>query len=520
MNVEIQSNQFRRQLPRNLIAKAISFGSSILMGLWLVPFRGRHIGMAAYGMVPIAALFTQYVGIVTNALRMPVARFMSVASREDQDGAKMIFNTAFWLYATLAIVQVPLFSLGYVNISRIFSIPSEILRDTQILFVCSFLAFVVGFIGSVFTVSTFSNNRLDLDEFVNISRTALRATLYLAAFSFLEPALRWVGYIELVVSLYALVCQIAIWHRITPFLRLQLSKISLGKIRPIIAMSLWGIVDTIGALLFLRVNVWLANRFISAEAGGDYGAIQQWDLLFRNAAGVVAMVISPMVVICYAQKQFDKAHRITVTAVRYLTAAIAVPCGVVVGFSPELIHHWLGAAHVALWPVLAAMVAPLIISCGIAPVFQLQNAYNRVRVPAIATLATGIVNLLGCVIAVRFFGVGILGLALISSVVFTIKNGLFTVWYAARISSLSISTYAIPLAQGLLLASGVVLCSWYVRTTLPVSDLVNLVAAGGAITLAGYTAFAFAFMTRSERDGILSWAASLLHRKLAIGNNA
>jgi len=52
------TREFKRQLPVNATFQSMAFLIRVGVGIWLVPYLVDHLGTAAYGLIPIAALMT------------------------------------------------------------------------------------------------------------------------------------------------------------------------------------------------------------------------------------------------------------------------------------------------------------------------------------------------------------------------------------------------------------------------------------------------------------------------------
>ena len=62
------------QLPRNLLANIAYFLVSVGIGVLLVPYFISTLGVAAYGLIPLAASITGYVAIFVQSLNTVVTR--------------------------------------------------------------------------------------------------------------------------------------------------------------------------------------------------------------------------------------------------------------------------------------------------------------------------------------------------------------------------------------------------------------------------------------------------------------
>src|ERR1043166_2692347 len=104
----------------NLAANVGYLGLSMLVGVWYVPFLVRHLGAAAYGLIPLATTITSYLSLITLGLNSAVGRSLTIALEEqDHRKANLIFNTSLWgSLALCALLLVPA-ALGLVYLDRI-----------------------------------------------------------------------------------------------------------------------------------------------------------------------------------------------------------------------------------------------------------------------------------------------------------------------------------------------------------------------------------------------------------------
>lgn len=428
------TKQFKKQLPHNLFLQILSFVVYVGIGVWLVPYLVKHLGRAAYGLIPIAGVMTQYVSLISHNISSSVNRFLTIAlRRNDVDDANRVFNTAFFSYSAIAVIQVPMFGLLIYYANAIFTIPDELYRDAIILLICSATAFLINLTGSVFSVPIYANNRLDISRSIDIGRQVCRLVGIVAFFLALGPALRYVGYVDLAISVVLCVVQVGIGKRLAPVLKLALHYYDWHKVRQLINMGWWLLVNHIGALLFLRTDIWVCNRFVSAEAAGDYAAIFQWSNLIRVGGGVISGIIAPMIMIYYARAEMENIIRLSKLSVRILSLALAIPISVMCVFSSSLLHVWLGDSFGRLAPLMIVMLCHLVINVGVSPLFNIQLAMNKVRWPGLVTLVMGIINLFLAILFAKYLNWGIYGVAIAGAIILTIKNAFFTPIYGAVI---------------------------------------------------------------------------------------
>jgi len=428
------TTQFKRQLPRNLLLQVLSFTTSIGVGILLTPYLVRHLGRAAYGLIPLAGVMTQYVSMITYSISSATGRFLTLAlQRDDVPDANRVLNTAFFSYLALALLQVPVFALIIYYANSVFTIPPVLYRDTIALLVCSAISFLVSLVAGVFGVPIYANNRLDISRTLDIIAQIGRIVGIVGLFIVCGPALRYVGYVSLVISIAMAVTNVLIGRRLAPMLRLDARAHDWSQLRQIVGMGGWLLVNYVGFLFFLKMDVWICNRFVSAEAAGEYAAVYQWSGLIRQAGTLLSGVIGPMIIIYYARGEVDRLIRLAQISVRVFCLLLAIPIGILCVCSSSILRLWLGESFAPLGPLMIVMLCHLTINIGILPLFNIQTAMNRVKAPALVTCALGVVNLGLAISLVRLFGWGIYGVAVAGALVLTAKNALFTPVYAAII---------------------------------------------------------------------------------------
>jgi membrane protein EpsK len=417
-----------------MFLQVLSFMTTVAVGICLVPYLVGHLGRAAYGLIAIAGMMTQYVALVSHSISSAVTRFLTIAlQKDDPQEANRIFNTAFFSYLAIGIIQIPIFGLIIYHANTIFSIPQELYQDVIILFVCSAASFLINLACSVFNVPMYANNRLDISRSIDIGRIIARLAGIVILFMFLGPRLRYVGYVDLSITVIVCTTYVVIARRLAPILKLAIRNYDWRMVRQLMGMGGWLLVNQVGVIFFLRTDVWVCNRFVGPEAAGDYAAVLQWSALIRSAGGLIGTVIAPMIVIYYARSEIENLIRLCKLSVRLFTFVLAIPISLLCVFSAPILRVWLGPSFAGLWPLMVIMVCHLGINVGVSPLFSAKTALNKVRWPGLATLLAGVINLFLAIAFTKYFHWGIYGVAIAGAIVLTTKNAFFMPIYGAFI---------------------------------------------------------------------------------------
>lgn len=186
--------KFAQRFSTNLLSNIIYFVLNIFIGLALVPFFLESLGVAAYGLIPLATSLTGYVTIIIDAINSAVTRFLTVdLQRSDTNRAMETFNTA--AFATLGVVLclVPIAIVAAWYVPSIVSIGDESRMSVFLLFAMVFGSILIRAWSSNFMTVLFAHNRLDLRNYVNITNLVVQLILVVLLFFILGPSLPLVG---------------------------------------------------------------------------------------------------------------------------------------------------------------------------------------------------------------------------------------------------------------------------------------------------------------------------------------
>lgn len=500
MNKTTQS--FKKQLPKNMVMSIFTLLSYASVTIFLTPYLVRNMGVAAFGLIALAAILTQYVGVISNCLSGAISRFISVELNKQDGNALSVFNSALALCACLAIIQSGGFYYVISHVRSIFMVPEALLKDVRILLFCSAISFCLSFVTGVFNVSTYAKNRIDISSWISTVAIILRVILIVTLFSLYEPKLRYIGYVELFLAFFRMFAGVVTWKKLTPELYLSLKSIDLKRLKPIFSMSIWVLVTQLGVLLTTRTDVWVVNKFISAEDAGLYAAVLQISYLIRQVTNVAFGLTGPMFIIYYAKLQMENVKRLCFFAVRLSSMGLAVLAAIVCAFSADILKLWLGGEYITAWPILCIGVTTLFLALSMFPFFQIQTAANKVRIPGIVTLIFGLLNVAIAIVAVRNFDAELLGVAIVSSFTLLLKNIVFMPIYTAKVLDFNILPVYVDLFKAIGIYIGVLLLGLGVKFFTPIEHLLSLVFAVGFVGLNGVI-ICWIILNRSERSLIL-----------------
>jgi len=336
---------------------------------------------------------------------------------------------------------------------------------------------------------------------VTIIETLTRVGLVLCLFCLFIPRVQYVGVAILAGTIVSTAGMVWLWKTLTPTLSIRLDQFDWVMLRNLCSTGGWVIVSQIGVILYLNIDLVIANRLFGAEQSGRYAAVLQVPALLRSLAIAVGGIFPPIMYSMYGRGDFDGLVGYLNRAIKFLGMVMALSIGLICGFSEPLLRLWLGPDFGKLAPLLSLMCIHLCINLSMYPLYAVPLAADRVRVPGVVTLAIGAGNLLLALVFTAVFGWGLYGLAAAGAIMLTIRHLLFTPLYGAHILQRPYRTFykeMVPIV--LATAATWALCRW-VLLGWTISNWVQLgTAALGVSSLFG--AIVYFLLTPQERLGL------------------
>lgn len=459
------TQEAKRHLVANVSTNILSVGVNILLGIWLTPYLIRNLGIEVYGMIPLVVSFIQYFHIFTLSISGAVSRFVCIyLNRDEFEQGNIYFNSA--LFSLIVLACIPFIAAIFLSFffSDIFNVPSGYEVETNWMFFYIMLSAFFFVISPPFQISTFITHRFDINNFVAISSRLLRMGLLLLLFTYLSPSLRYFGMSYAAMSSFFLISFILLTKWLTPQLIISKASCSWPAIREMANMGGWVSVNFVAAMLYIGITVILINIILGPKQVGRYGAIAQMTILMGQLGDTIGSVFAPIAFNCIARNQMEALATHIRRTMKFMVLFMALPIGLLCGLAKPILTIWLGKDFSNLWPLVWLLLGPSIITISVKPITAIFRGMNKVKMPAIIALVLGVVNVVLCVILMKFTNLGIYGAALSLLVCFAGRNLVFTPIYLAVITNqpkTSILKDFIPgLTMYLLLSLGVHVLSW------------------------------------------------------------
>ncbi|MCA0756489.1 MATE family efflux transporter [Paenibacillus sp. N4] len=497
----------------NLIASLTTFSLSVLISLWMTPYIINAIGTDAYGFIPLTQNFISILSVLTVALSSVIARFFTVAIQQnDFFNAQRYFNT--YLISSIIIsgfLLIVFFTLSLL-IDDIINIPKFLTLDVEISIIISGLLLVMTYIGAVFDAAPFSTNKLYITKGIEALNAILKAICVFILLTALTPKIWYVNLGAIIAGVLSFILGVFFFRKLLPFIKFNYKDFQLSKLKEMLSAGIWNSIGQVGVILFLAIDILVANKTVGAEKAGIYAAILQLPLLVRSLAGITANVFAPVVVTLYAKKNINALVEYSNKAVRLNGLLIALPASLICGLSSALLNVWLGEEFETYNWLLVLNSIYLVFVLSVMPLNHIFTAVNRLKLPAIVTIILGITNLILAYLLSGPVGLGLYGIVIASASSLCVKNLIFTPLYSSFVTGQAFYKYYKGIIQPIIGAAFAVIVSIIIKFCYNISNWMDLIIAGLIITIS-YILFSYvSLLNREEKQRVKKLVIRLFYK--------
>lgn len=504
----------KRQTIRNFIFNSISLIISIILGLFYTPYLVKSLGIVAYGIVPLALIMNQYISVITGSLTGSLTRFYTLAFQQKNyfDASKYLSSSFIAISAIIATLA-PLFILIVLKIDSFFNIPPEYVKETKLLFAFTILSFILSLYSSLYNITLYSLNRLDLMNVIKIARLVLKIVITVIFFESLKKNISYIGYANFLSELVVIVMSRHFFYNTTNRnIKIAHNLYEKAALTGILTMTIWVFLHQLGDTGLYRTDNVLVNHFWSTRESGILGALSEFGTYVMIVIAVITSLSGPLILNAYSNNNHTLVKKLTTDHTLIVGIISSFLVGIMIGFAKPIISLWLGKEYASYsnWFIMKQITLPFYAASGVyAYVFR---AWNRVIFPAVSTLIFGTVNLLlSYIICIKSAGSEnfIFFLLLVSSFFIMLQSyGLNAYSFYRLYPEVKIKT---PLLLFFKILFGLVVTIIIAKSYSDIFEVTNIFELGLGIvivtvifTLIGYTAF----LNRPQKQFVIDYMKS------------
>ena len=497
-----------KRLAVNMAANLIAFGVQFGVSFVLTPYIINVLGAEAYGFVPLANNFIGYTNIITVALNSMAARFISIEiNRGDQAKANEYFNSVLVANIVLAVVLLLPAVLIVLFVNDLLNVPAFLMSDVRWTFTFAFVSLLGGLVLSVFGCAFYVRNRLELSARRSIESNIIRAVVLIVLFAILQPKIYFVTATMLIVNVYMWSTNVYYTHKLLPELRLTRGAFHWSAVKELLGAGIWNSVNELSIVLLTTLDLLLMNVFLGAQASGEYSLVKTVPSFIQSIVAVMVGVFIPQFTIYYAKRQYGKLLNSIMFSIKVMGATLTIPIGYLIIFGGDFYRVWVPSQNTDLLQSLSVLtLIPMIVTCSINTIFNVYTVTNKLKIPALVLLVSGVTNVVIVILLLEFTSLGIWTIPVVSLVLGLVRNLTFTPIYAARCLNVPWDTFYKAIFRGCMCVSSTMVISVIYRLLHVPTGWIGLIIAAaicGVLSLSMNIVIAFDKAERTEFIGLV-----------------
>lgn len=490
---------------KNISAKIFSMVVAFLATLMITRVVVGKSGDELYGFYSMSADFVNYAAVLSLALNSMAGRFITIKYYEgDIRGVNRLFNTVFYANIILAAFFLLPMICVLINLEKLISIDASYVNEVKTLFLLMFSNYIITIISSVFSVSTFIKNRVDLDSIRQGESNFIKLIIVYVLYYLFAPNIVYIGIGTIIATVYIWIVNIRYVKKLTPEITIfQHSSIAWGDLRELLSSGIWNSISRVGAILLNGLDLIIANQFLGSAALGILSIAKTLPKYFFTAVGSFSSVFTPGIAIDYANGDNERLINRTILSIKICALVSNIISALLVALGKRIYDVWvLGQEIVSIQYITIIAIVGMIVVMPMEPLWALFTATNKVRTTSIYLLiesALTISTVFGLLAISSNELVKLMIIAGVSSFYEIVRGLVFMPLFAAKVMKIRWSTFYPPLIRAIIAFSitsgiGILVSESINRTGWSMLILLIVIVGSGSLLFNLFIVF-----TKSER---------------------
>ena len=504
-----------KQMYLNLFAQLFSFVVSFIISFFVSPTIVRTVGKETYGFLGVANNFTSYVTIITVALNSLAGRFVSVNYHQNKhDEAAQYFTSVFVSNVFVVLFLLVPAIVFSAKVDSFLNVPSESVVSVKMTFALVFLGFFVNLAFSIFSAATFVTNKIYLASIRSIEANLLRLTIIGVSFVFFKPSIVYVALAMFGYNIFVALTNYRYTKILLPTLKIKWSQFRKNKVKELIVSGCWSSITALSNVLLEGLDLLISNLLIDVSAMGTVSIVKTVPSMINQCLYSVLSVFTPQLTICYAKG--DKKGMISYMeySCKVVAMFMALPVAFLVSLGYYFFSLWMPTENAfQLWTLSLLSIGGLVFAGAVVIMHNLFTVTNHLKIPAIATLVTGVLNTIVVLLLLKFTKLGIYAVVSVSSLLALGRNLFVNIPYSAKCAGVSsVLFYKIAGRSFLFVVISAVIGSVLALVITP-STWVMLIVCAFVMCMSSMIIEFMLFFTKDEKQSLVVEIKNLLIKR-------
>lgn len=501
----------------NLITNIIAMITVMLLNFILTPIITDKLGLEVYSYVGIINNIISFFVVITYILNSMVGRFYTLSLKQSNTEANEYISTSLFTCLFIAAALLPIMVMCTLFLDKLIVIDTRYIEDVKLAFFCSCIVFVLSIINSVMTTGAYAQNKLYITNIYTIIIGIVRTTIVYLIFKFAIPHVWYIALGNIIQYIIVLIIAIIVFKKLIPSVSFSIKLFKIEKAKELLSAGTFNALIMMGNVLMTQIDLLVGNRFLNAAIVGAYAVVLTFSSTMRSIGSAFSNAFSPTTLHVYAEKGVTGIRDYSNKVVSFLAVLIGWPAMGIACLGCAFVNIWLNRDLSDLYYVFVILMLPMGANLACTQLYVVQQAMNKLTIPAIASIVSGVINLLLAIYLVAYTNLGIIGIALASSISFSIRNFLFQPLYTSYITDQPWYIFFKGLLRPIC-AQIIVYFIWlYYGSMLQIKTLMNFIVASILLSIV-YFAISFFTLSKDEKLFVINKGRGLFNGEKKLWN--
>lgn len=158
-------------------------------------------------------------------------------------------------------------------------------------------------------------------------------------------------------------------------------------------------------------------------------------------------------------------------------------------------------------------ILPMIVTGSMNTIFNVYTVTNKLKIPAMVLLGTGIINVGIIILLLKHTTLGIFAIPLVSAVVGILRNMVFTPLYAAKCLKVKWTTFYKAILRGTICAITMIMVCLIIKHYIIINSWLTIISVAAVTASIALSINMFIVFNKTERKKFLSMILNLIKPK-------
>lgn len=432
-----------KQLIITVICSFLTVGVNYAISFFLTSYISENIGTEAYGFVSLAKTISNYIMIITVALNSFAARYISIEYHKKNIGkANEYFNTVYiaGLVMTLGIFIASMAVI--LHLELFLKIPDALLADVKRLFMLDTLNVLILACSTAFMAATTIKNRLELGNIIKMLSYILEAIFLLIAYRYFPPRVYYVGIGLVISAVIILILNVELSRKLIPELKLGRGSFSKQALKDLMGAGIWNSINSLGNTLNTGLDLLISNMLLSTLATGQLAIVKTISTIFSTLFQLVAMAFQPTQLRYYANGDKESLVYSFKLGIKINGAISNIAFAGFAVFGAVYYKLWTPSQDIRMLQTLSLVtILGNVIEGAVYPLYYGYNLTVKNKIPCMVTIMSGISNVAGMYVLIKYANIGIYAVVLTTTVLTWLVNFVFNPMYMSHCIGIKETTF-------------------------------------------------------------------------------